>query len=465
MKISNNDLQNNISKVIIYQILGGLFALLLGLISTFVFSRLLTPSDYGHISSFTSWSSIMVIVVGLQVGGTIGMAKKKYINIDSYCSCILFLSFCSYLIFQFIFIILRKKISILMGFPELIVPLIVLYSYFSYILVIYYTKLEYEFLVKKKVIYEAMVSFIVMLLSFVLVVNFNEGKYIGRIIGMIIPTIIIGGLLFINIIVRGKIIISKEYWKYCLSLSVPLIFHSASGAVLTQSDIIMLKKMVNPNETGIYGIVYSIAIVISTLWVALNRSWVPFYYKYKLNNDVTQIKNKSKGYMFLFTSLTVGFLLCAQDIFKVLTPYNYWDGIKIIPIVVCAYYLDFLYSFPVNHEFYYENTKMISIATTLSAIINIILNFWLIPKYHSLGAALSTVVSYFVCFVFHDICARYVIKKFEYSWFFYLIGLFCVLLTCVLYFLLKPFILLRWTMALVLAFINIVVMYKKKSIF
>ena len=189
------------------------------------------------------------------------------------------------------------------------------------------------------------------------------------------------------------------------------------------------------------------------------------YYEYRKNNDISQILKKSKGYLFLFTAITIGFLLCAPDVFMFLTPNSYWSGLKIIPLIASAYYIDFLYSFPVNYEFFSENTRMISIATIMSALINIVLNFLLIPRFHSIGAAIATVISYFLCFLFHDFCARFIIKKFEYKWDFYFCGIIFIIITCVSYYFLLPFSILRWICAFMIGLIIIFKILKNKSVF
>lgn len=456
---------NSISKVVIWQVASGVFALSVGLVSTAIFSRLLTPGDYGQITSFSSWASIIGVIVGLQIGGTIGIAKKKYEDYNAYCSSVLFLAFCVFLLIQVCFIVFKDFIGTLAGFPEWIVPIIVTYSFMSYVVVFFSTKLEFEFCVERKVLIESFVTLITLLLSLFLVIYLKDNKYIGRILGMVTPVLLVGLALMATVFFKGKQFYNREYWGYGLKLAIPLIFHSMAGIVLTQSDIIMLKKIVNVEETGIYGIVYSLTVAISTLWVALNRSWVPFYYEYKKNNDIDQIKKRSKGYMFLFTSITIGFLLCAPDVFKLLTPSSYWSGIKIIPLIAAAYFIDFLYSFPVNYEFYNENTRMISIATVLSAIVNIILNLLLIPKYKSMGAAIATVISYFICFLFHDFCARFIIKKFEYSWSFYLVGIASVSLVSVGYYFLLPYTIIRWGCAFLLGCVIIFRMIRNRTVF
>lgn len=459
--------QKGISKIIIWQVLGSFLLQGLGLFTTPFFTRLLLPSDYGQTSSFSSWVSIVGIFVGLQLGGTIGIAKNK-INeeeYNKYCSSVVGLATCAFIVFQIAFLIFQKQLAMLMKFPSWLVPLITLQSYASFIISFFATKLEFEFKVEIKTAISAVLSIFSIALSLVLALNMSKNRYASKIFGAMVPAVILAIIELHIIFSKGRVFYSKKHWKFALGLAIPLMFNSAAGIILAQSDIIMLKSIADESETGIYGLVYSLAIIVDILWSAFNHSWIPFYYEYKKNGYYEIIQKKSRGYRFIFTSITIGFMLCAPEVFRILAPEEYWSGLKVIPLVTCAYYLNYLYSFPVNHEFFNENTRLISVATVVSAVLNIVLNLVLIPRYHSIGAAIATVVSYFFVFLFHDCCARYIIGGYEYSWNFYLKGLIPVFIMVIAYYYLLPMSIIRWTIALVLAGVVLLSIYKKKGIF
>lgn len=457
----------NLSRVIIWQTCSSFLLQGIGLITAPIYTRILSPEDYGQTSTFSSWVSIVGLIVGLQVGGTVGIAKGKYSNEEyrKYCSSVMWLSFISFVAALLFFIVFSNELSGILGFPVYLVPLIVINSYVSFVISFCNSIMEFDFKIELKTIISIILSVTSISLSFVFVLNMSNDKYIGKIIGSLIPMIVIATIEFFVVMSRGKSLFSVNYWKFCLPLSIPLIFHAAGGTILAQSDRIMLKSMVGEAETGIYSVVYTLATIVDVLWTAFNHSWVPFYYDYKKRKDVKQILQKSNGYLFTFTIITIGFMLCAPEVFKILAPENYWGGLSIIPLVSTAYYLNFMYSFPANHEFYNQNTKMISISTVMSAVLNIVLNYLLIPTYHGVGAAVATVISYLFCFIFHDIAARFIIGDFEYSWKFYFRGLIPVVIYSALYYVLMPYAIPRWIVACILGVILVCKMYKRRSIF
>ena len=467
--MSNNIKGNkkSISSVIIWQVMGKLIILVIAFFSTKIFTRMLTSDDYGQYSSFISWVSVIGIFIGLQADGTIRIAKNKFVGKDysRYCSSVLFLSLCMYLIIQILLIVFRKPLGILLKFPSWIIPLISIYSFTIFVVAFFSSKLEFDLKVEKKILLSVMIAVLSFFLSFYFVNSFSGFKYSGRIIGTLIPSVATSAFIIIIIFREGRCMINKKNWSLCLNLSVPLMFHVGAAIIMSQSDIIMLKHYVNESETGIYGVVYSLSIILSSLWDAFNRAWVPYYNELKKQDDTARILSMSRGYRSLYSSITMCFLLCSPEIYKFIAAESYWAGLKVIPLIAFTYYIDFLWSFPENHEFYYENTKLISIATVVSAVINIILNILLIPRFHMVGAAVATVVSYFISFTIHDFCARFVIKRYEYNWGFYILGIIPVVICCFIYYLGMPYVLLRWLLAVIIGAVALCRIIKQRSIF
>ena len=71
----------------------------------------------------------------------------------------------------------------------------------------------------------------------------------------------------------------------------------------------------------------------------------------------------------------------------------------------------FLYSFPVNYEFYHKKSIHIAIGTSVAAVINCILNYILIPKMGMAGAAVATLISYVMLWIFHHLVSKYFIGE------------------------------------------------------
>ncbi len=441
----------------------------IGFITAPIISRLMTTSDYGQLSTFTAWVGLFSIFIGLQTNGAIGLARVKYDENEFYKfnSSVLFISFISFVGVFLLTLFLAPFLSVKLGFPTIIIPLIALNAFTSYCLSFNSTILVQL----KKTNINTAIALINGLLSTVVSIlilkSVTGEKYVYQIIISTCFSLITGFSCAGFIFFKGKTFYNKEYWNFCLPITLPLILHGASSMIFNQSDRIMIKMFAGESETGIYSVAFGLAIIISIIWTSCNQVWVPFYYDYKKANDFESIKTKSKNYLFFFTVMTIGFICLAPEVFKVVYPESYWDGIKIIPFIAGAYYFNFIYSFPANYEFYYSKTKVIAFGTMMVALINIVLNYLLIPKYAGMGAAVATFISYVFLFLIHEMNVRFILKAkdFECNWTFYLKGIIPVFAFMFIYYNTLDLWYIRWVSGFLLGIILLVRIIKNRGIF
>lgn len=391
---------------IIYTI-GSFLTAGLAFLTTPIFTRMLTVEEYGIVAVFNTWVNIMIILVGLETSSTISIANIKFQKkkLNEYLSSILLLSTLSFFIIFVIILVFRSWIIELMDISFILLVILLFQSFFGYIQQFYNTYLIQTKNPKASLILSVSFSLISTLLAIIMVISFKENKYLGQIIGKAIVVVIYGVLTYFIIIKKSKPKFNKEYWSFCLPLSIPIIFHLLSATVLSQADRIMIQKYVGIEETGIYSFAYIIATVLSILWQASNKAWVPWYLEQTKLGNRRVINNYAKEYMVFFSCATLGLMLIAPEITQILGPASYQGGVRVTIIVMFGIYFNFLYSFLSNYEFYKEKTKWIAIGTVLSALVNFVLNIVFIPLWGSMGAAITTLISYIMLFIFHSIIA------------------------------------------------------------
>lgn len=457
----------SISKSVVWQLIGKSLLQGIAFFTAPIFTRILTPKDYGLVSLYCSWVSIITVFIGLNVGSSVGNARIKFAdeNIYSYLSSIITISLIPFVLILCVSIFFNKQLVNILGLKSDLMFLLVLQSFSTFLIDLFVLKLDVYKEVEKSAILSLMQTILVIALSLILVIKFDL-KATGRIIGQAIPTIVIGLLILITVYSKGKVFWNSKYNKFCLVFSLPLLGHSLGNLLYTQTDRIMLRWMISETELGVYSVSYALCSILMIIYMAFNNAWVPFYYDMKRDGEIDSIIAHSKRYIRLFTLICVCFLLISVDIFKLIAPKEYWDGIKIIPVLVLSFYFGFLYLFPANFEFYNCCTKLIPIGTILSALINIVINFLLIPKYGMIGASIGTFVSHFFLFVFHEFIALHIIKQdFEYKLDFYSLWVIIIFLSALISFLLEKNIYIRWMLALVDVFYIVHDIFKEKNIF
>lgn len=459
---------SSISKSVIWQLLGKILLQGIAFFTTPIFTRILTPEDYGYTALYASWVSIFTLIVGLQTYGSIANARIKYEeeDLDSYLSSIMTLSLCMFFLCFILGVIFRNSLSELLGIRRDLVILAIFQSFFAYVISFYIAKLDQLKKVEKSTIVSITQTTAIIGLSLFAVIYFKENKAIVKIYSQAFPVLIIGLSLLVCVYVKGRLVWKNEYITFCLAFTLPLLIHGLGGLIFAQSDRIMITKILNNEELGIYSVSYALCNILTIIYGALNTSWLPFYMDFKKQNKNEEIIIHSKRYIKFFTIISMGFILLSYDVFKIMAPENYWSGITLLPIFTFAFYFDFLYLFPVNFEFYTCNTKLIPLATFTSALVNIGVNLLLIPKFGIIGAAVGTLIAHFLSFVLHFIVARFIIKhKFEYNIKIFLVGIATLLILIVCSYILKDLLYIRWVVAIILAVYLVIDILKNRSVF
>ena len=377
-----------------------------------IFSRILTTEEFGFYNLYVSYETILTIFVGLCLYGSLRTAKYDYRQeFDSYVSSTLMLSGIVYIAVMVIGNLVYPAISGSFGFDRSILNILITHSYAMFIFQFYNTWLALDFKYKKFLVVSGINSIGGTLLSiFLILVVFKEHKYIGRIYGYAIVPICVAAVIWLCFFRDAKktkqVLFNTNYWKYGLSISLPLVIHTFSQQILSQFDRIMIGALVSVVAVGIYGFIQTIASILQIIVQSMDNAWSVWMYEQLDQKQYTQIQDKSKAYILLMNILYVGFISLAPDVIHIAGTKEYYDGISMVIPLSFAIYFIFLYSLPVHIEYFYKKTKFIATGTSLAAGINIALNYFFIRSYGYTASAWTTLASYFLLFVFHWFIAK-----------------------------------------------------------
>ena len=373
-----------------------------------IFTRILSTSDFGIYNTYMAYEGIITAILGLGLYGTVKNAKLDYKEkFDEYLSSVLSLSMIFLAIILVIINCTYNLYNELLGFDRVIVNCLVLQSFGSYLIYFYGAKLNIEFRYKSYLIISFFntvgnIGISIFLIKFV----FPNARYLGRIIGSALPLIIVGIIISISIILKGKKFISKKYWIYALAIGLPLVPHVISQSLLSQFDRIMITNIVGESESGIYSYICTICTILYVVSSSFDNAWSPWVYMMLKDNKNENIKKASKEYIAFFAILTLGFICVMPEITKIIASKEYWDGIDLLVPISLSNYFTFLYMMPVNIEYYNKKTKYISLGTISAALLNFGLNFLVIGVFGYRAAAYTTLFSYILLFVFHWMIAK-----------------------------------------------------------
>jgi O-antigen/teichoic acid export membrane protein len=169
--------------------------------------------------------------------------------------------------------------------------------------------------------------------------------------------------------------------------------------ILGQIDRVMINTFVGASETGVYSFSYTIGSIVGILIIALNRAWIPYFYEHR--SSLIKLSSTIKK--------TSAFLIIISTILSAFSPIilvhfvsdDYAAALNIIPIIVLSNMFIYFYILYSNYFFYEKKTYLVSINTVTASVLNILLNYFLLPRFGYQIASYTTLVSYLFLFILH----------------------------------------------------------------
>lgn len=438
----------NYKKASTFYLFGSLFNKGMAFFTVPIFTRLLSTSDYGIVTTYNSWISILAMVVGfaLHTGIRIAFVDYKEEMKDFMATTTTFtllsgglLSVAIIFVSRLVSFELNTTLIILCLLQSIATALVEDYSM--------YLMMQYRY--KFRTVLMILPNLISVILSVIAIKYLlTKDLYIGRIVPTALTVIIFGILVCVLVYSKSRCFLNRDYLKYALSFSLPLILHGIALNILSQSDRTMITWLADSSQTGIYSLIYNFSMIATVITTSLEGIWVPWFYNKLQKKIYDEINVVAKDYINLMTYCMIGVIMVGPEVVKLLASSNYWDGIKIIPPVVLSNFIIFAYTLYVNIEHYHKKTKGITFNTVIAAITNIILNLLLIPRYGYVAAAFTTLVSYLVSFVLH----AYKSKKLEpnlYSITYFALPLMEIVIATVLFYVFMDNSIVRWVILII----------------
>lgn len=384
----------------------------LGFITVPLFTRLMTTEQFGQYTIYASWSTILVIFITLNLPyGSFSRAMVKFEDKrDEYIAsaegvCILFA-----MLFLAIYIPFRDFWNSIFDLPTALIVLMVFEMLGNAGILFWSGKNRFEYKYKAVVAVIIFNSLVAPLLAYFLVIN-NEEKGYARIFGYALVTTVVGGIIFIFNLFKGKIIFSKEYWKYALGFNLPLICYYLSQVIFNQSDRIMIDYYFGKSEAAIYGVAYSVSVVLIFVLGAVNNTYIPWFYEKIKEGRKKENQPISCMISILMAVLLSAVIWLAPELVNIMGGKEYMGAIWIVPPVAVSVLLQFYSQLFLNVEFYFERKKSMIVPSIVSALINIILNAIFIPRLGYIVAGYTTLVSYFIFTVMNYNSMKIVLKE------------------------------------------------------
>ena len=399
---------NKIIKNATLYTIGNILPQAAGFILLPIYTRYLTPDEYGIVASMNVLGVILVVFFTLCVERAIPRLYFDHENEDARRDFLGTIAITLTAISLFVLLL----IFLLQNFVSMIYASIAFYPYYVYLIftvflsVFAFIPLTY-FRIKEEAhkFISLSIGLFVLNTSLVLwfVCGLNQGAE-GWLKGMLFAKII---FLPIYIFILYKIInftFDFSIFKGSLCFSIPMIPGMLSAWILNLSDRVFIERYFTLSDVGIYSLGYTIAGGVAILTGAFFMAYEPTFYKLassKNQGDAKAILTKyNTAYLIILIFIVFLVAFFSKEFIILLMDPKYAEAYKIIPIIALAYLFSQgagLFNLMVYQE---KRTKQLMYIGVSCAISNVMLNFLLVPKYGAYGAAYATLLSFIYLFIF-----------------------------------------------------------------
>jgi len=381
-------------------------------LTTPIFTRILTQEEYGTYSVYQSWYNIISVFATFNLAAGVynnGLTEKPEEK-DGFTSSLLGLSSTITVCLFFIYVVNIRFWTKILEMP----PMFMFAMFVELIFVpaySFWSAQQRYFYKYVGIIITSLIIGLVGPIIAVIAVLLAEKKAEAMVISFVFIQVAVGLYLYIILFARGRCLFNKKYWIHALRFNIPLIPHYLSQTVLNQSDRIMISRMVGTDKAAIYSVAYTVAMVMTLIISAISSTFTPYIYQSIKTNRIEDLRANSKVLCAFVCGMCLMSIWVGPELIQVIAAKEYYEACWIIPPVAASLYFVFVAGLYGTIEFYYEHTISVMVASIAAAVANLLLNYVCIKQFGYLAAGHTTLFCYIIMLIVRYVFYVRLVKK------------------------------------------------------
>ena len=380
-------------------------------------------SDYGIVTNLYAWTALLLVVLtyGMETG-FFRFVNKEGENPQTVYSTSLIALFTTSLLFGVACVVWQTPIASALGYPThsefiALLGVTVAIDAFASIPFAYlrYKKRPLQFAALKLLFVGLNIAFNIFFLvicpkiqDWAIIGSWYDASYgVGYVFVANILATAIQTVCLLPAVLKGfkgskgsKCIFSWGLLKQMLKYSLPLLVLGVGGIMNQTLDRILFPFFYTGADAqaqlGIYGACFKVAMVMMMFTQAFRYAYEPFVFaKHKDRESVEAYADAMKYYIIFSYMILLG-MIFYLDLLKFIIAPSYWEGLKIVPVVLWSYIFQGVYF---NLSFWYKLTDKTQWGAYFS-LIGVAITFGLqavfVPRIGYMASAASSTVCYLV---------------------------------------------------------------------
>lgn len=365
-----------------------------------IYATKLSTEEYGLLGIIMAAIPFLVLVAGVSFRGSTAYFYRQYNEDANYVKDLLGTAFSFVLIISLLFslllwatreYVLQYVLEDIDFYPYLFLALISVGTQPIYLY--YQSILKAKQLAKKSASLDFIYFSIIVGLTIILILGYNF-KAEGALLALAVSNFLFFGYSIWSAKSEVNFVIKKDLLKKTLKYSLPILPHNLSAWAMNLVDRIIINKLATLSLVGIFDMGSQIGKLINIITLGVNSAYSPWFFEQlkKDKDNKKLIADVTIKIIIFYIVVAVSISWLSPELLFLIADKSFYSAWKVVPLITFAFVVNgFYYSF--SNVFFLEKTKYLPFITITGALINIGLNFLLIPSYGIMGAAIASILS------------------------------------------------------------------------
>lgn len=194
------------------------------------------------------------------------------------------------------------------------------------------------------------------------------------------------------------------------AFSIPQIPSGILLWIISASDRYFITHLLDLSQAGIYSASYSVGSLVTLFYSPISFVLLPLLSKFWENNQQERVKTyleySNKLFLTLAIPASIGLFILARPLLNLLAKPEYFVSGELVLLIAIGVIFLGIYQINLYIMYLLQKTKWLPFMILIAAAINAGINIVLIPQVGIIGAAISTIVAYFILAAIVTIWAR-----------------------------------------------------------
>lgn len=381
-------------------------------IFTPIYTRILTPEEYGLYPLYVSWMGIATVIVTFELCGSTlyrGLANARGREdefISSAMGLFLSISFVS----SILILLTRDTVSALTGLSTDMLSLLLLQTVINGVIGIYFAKCRFTYKYKTASLINLASAVVTPALALA-VIRLTSYRAEARIIAPLLFGCAIALPILVSIFRKGRRFFDTGVWKNQIFTVLPLLPHFLATTVSVNSGKLAIARFFGEDALAKYSLVFSFGFIFTVITVGINSGLTPWINR-KLSHGVEVKVGKLCDELFsLFSVLAIITIVFVPEGLSILAPDEYLEALIAVYPLTLSVIISFLTAIFHSITVFYGKGHLITLGSVATALLTVLLHATVTRRLGYLGAGLVAAATGLLSLLVYAVILGGVLKK------------------------------------------------------